>query len=250
MSAFLGRKQRRAAAAAVKAARRAEKRNIKAARRAEKRNIKAQKAAARVAQMRIRNEERRLLQLPPIRAFIDRTATISLMQPVILPPEVPGGSMVRVDPLLMPVEQATSLAQLQSRLPTIEARVVYSDGSVIAASMDDSAMAFGVVDTSQATGATLQGRADGYASLTKAELMGLIAAVIAQRKEQDLLIHLDNSAVVQQFEELRATYAGLWAVHAKLVQDRPGRVSVEWVRGHAGNEGNELADTAATSAVR
>ncbi|KAI1320076.1 hypothetical protein EDD11_002047, partial [Mortierella claussenii] len=229
ISAFQDREQRRAAAAAAKAARRAEKRNIKAAQRAEKRNIKAQKAAARVAQMRIRNEERRLLQLPPIAASMDRTATFPLMQPVILPPEASDDSVVRMGPLLMPVEQAISMAQIQSRLPTTDTRGVYSDGSLIAAGTDNIAMAFSVVDTSQATGDTLQGRVDGYASSTKAELMGLIAAVIAQPKEQDLLIHLDNSAVVQQFEELvkkrqtalprkrqRATYAGLWAVLAKL----------------------------------
>ncbi|KAF8944536.1 hypothetical protein BGZ46_006231, partial [Entomortierella lignicola] len=124
-------------------------------------------------------------------------------------------------------------------------------------------MAFGVVDLSQPITRTVHGRTDGYASSAKAELMGLLAAIISAPLDQDVRIELDNQAVVEQFQQLvhlrsdtlprkrfRSTYAGLWAVIHDVVQERTGKVEVAWVRGHSINKGNNLADTVATQAVR
>ena len=47
----------------------------------------------------------------------------------------------------------------------------------------------------------------------------------------------------------RATHAGTWAVLAAVVAEREGQTEVEWVRGHSGDLGNELADEIATGAV-
>ena len=55
------------------------------------------------------------------------------------------------------------------------------------------AMAFAVVGQEQAT---VQGTTKGFASSVKAELMGLIAGIIATPLEQDVCIHLDNQAVI------------------------------------------------------
>ncbi|KAI8595809.1 hypothetical protein EDD21DRAFT_390158, partial [Dissophora ornata] len=44
---------------------------------------------------------------------------------------------------------------------------------------------------------------------------------------------------------MRCNNAITWAVVARLYRERTGIATVEWVRGHAGNEWNEKADTAA-----
>jgi ribonuclease HI len=102
------------------------------------------------------------------------------------------------------------------------------------------------------------GRVDGFASSTKAELAGLFAAITVSPRNTPATIYIDNSAVVSQFRELvrgreacterqrlRSPYAVWWAaVHnAYIVQGK--KVNVIWVRGHAGNKGNEAADKAA-----
>ncbi|KAF9981670.1 hypothetical protein BGZ79_006083, partial [Entomortierella chlamydospora] len=51
-------------------------------------------------------------------------------------------------------------------------------------------------------------------------------------------------------KRIRSTYAGLWAVIHRVVQDRTGAVEVAWVRGHGRNIGNNQADTVATMAAR
>ncbi|KAG0348896.1 hypothetical protein BGZ54_004513, partial [Gamsiella multidivaricata] len=109
----------------------------------------------------------------------------------------------------------------------------------------------------------MQGRTDGYASSVKAELMGLLAAILSAPPDQNIIVELDNQAVVQEYQQLvhsradtlprkrlRSTYSGLWAALHKIVRDRPGTVDVVWVRGHSTNTGNNLADMVATSAVR
>ncbi|KAF9398002.1 hypothetical protein BGZ94_006121, partial [Podila epigama] len=110
-------------------------------------------------------------------------------------------------------------------------------------------------------GLPLSGKVDGHASSTKAELMGLLAAIASAPPGQDLLIQLDNKAVVDQHESLvvrrsylsarhqqRARYAGLWAIVADFVQKRVGSITVEWVRGHASDQGNIIADKIAGAA--
>ncbi|KAF9943821.1 hypothetical protein BGZ72_003321, partial [Mortierella alpina] len=124
-------------------------------------------------------------------------------------------------------------------------------------------MAFGAVDNSGATIRTTGGRVSGHASSTKAELMGLLVTISSAPPAQDIIIQLDNSAVVDQYQTLvanrtttlprkrqRANFAALWAVLAKVVSERPGSTTVQWVRGHSTNQGNVLADGVATSAVR
>ena len=142
-------------------------------------------------------------------------------------------------------------------------RVISSDGSMINAGQEDVAMAFGIVDRSNTVIRTVQGRTDGFASSAKAELMGLFAAIISAPPEQDIVVQLDNQSVVQQYQQLvkrrlftlprkrqRSNYAGMWAALHQVVEERLGKVEVQWVRGHAENVGNNMADMVATSAVR
>ena len=142
-------------------------------------------------------------------------------------------------------------------------RTISSDGSLINGGQHTVAMAFGVADLSQPDVRTVQGRTDGYASSAKAELMGLFAAVISAPAEQDILVRLDNLSIVQQYQPLvkqrtdtlprkrqRSNFAGIWAVLHKVVQERPGSVEVDWVRGHGTDAGNNMADKLATTAAR
>jgi len=141
---------------------------------------------------------------------------------------------------------------------TLGVRHIYSDGSMVDKGTRKCSMAFAVVGEEQAT---VQGTTKGFASSAKAELMGLIAGIIATPKEQDLCIRLDNQAVVKQFKEvvtnrkqasvrakLRCDYAAEWAVAARICSERTGSTTVEWVKGHDGNEWNGKADLAAKEA--
>ncbi|KAG9072761.1 hypothetical protein KI688_000539 [Linnemannia hyalina] len=142
-------------------------------------------------------------------------------------------------------------------------RVLYSDGSLLNSGTLEVSQAFGVVDLTQDNPLTVQGRTDGHASSAKAELMGLLAAVLSAPPEQDIVVKLDNQSVVEQYSRLvknrrdtlprkrfRSTYAGIWAVLWQAVESRPGRVEVVWIKGHSNIHGNELADQAAKVAAQ
>ncbi|KAG0196505.1 hypothetical protein BGX33_001571, partial [Mortierella sp. NVP41] len=119
-------------------------------------------------------------------------------------------------------------------------------------------MTFAVVGEGQTT---IGGRVTGFASSAKAELTGLIAAVTAAPKDQDIHIRLDNESVVKQFKKIitnRATSSARdrircnnymdWSALATICQERTGLTQVSWVPGHSGEEWNEKADRAAKDA--
>ncbi|KAF9147181.1 hypothetical protein BG015_011218, partial [Linnemannia schmuckeri] len=137
-------------------------------------------------------------------------------------------------------------------------RHIYSNGSMVHKGKKECAMAFAVVGEEQEV---VQGTTKGFASSVKAELMGLIAGIIATPEDQDLCIRLDNQAVVKQFRDvvanrkrasvrmkLRCDYATEWAVVARICNERTGTTTVEWVKGHDGDKWNEKADLAAKEA--
>ncbi|KAG0283984.1 hypothetical protein BGZ98_006086, partial [Dissophora globulifera] len=162
------------------------------------------------------------------------------------------------------MDEAAAVTGIQSTpVDNTTRRTISSDGSLIDSGKQSVAMAFGVADLSQPEVKTIQGRTDGYASSGKPELMGLFAAIISAPAEQDILIRLDNQAVVQQYQHLvkqrldtlprkrqRSNFAGIWAALHKVVQERPGSVEVGWVRGHGTDTGNTMADKLATTAAR
>ncbi|KAG0283535.1 hypothetical protein BGZ98_006295, partial [Dissophora globulifera] len=98
----------------------------------------------------------------------------------------------------------------------------------------------------------------GSASSTKAELGGLLAGILVSPRNKLTTIHIDNKAVVTQFrklvlrredsttrQRLRSPYAVWWATVHNAYVEQGSMVRVAWVRGHAGNKGNEEADKAA-----
>ncbi|KAK3804690.1 MAG: hypothetical protein JOS17DRAFT_808760 [Linnemannia elongata] len=105
------------------------------------------------------------------------------------------------------------------------------------------------------------GKTKGFASPVKAELMGLIAGIIATPQDQDVCIRLDNQEAVKLFNDivinrrrasvrakLRCDYAVEWAIVARICSERTGSTTVEWVKGHSSDRWNAEADKAAKEA--
>ncbi|KAF9943451.1 hypothetical protein BGZ70_005953, partial [Mortierella alpina] len=148
-----------------------------------------------------------------------------------------------------------------SRTPrTTEVRHLYSDGSLMNAGTAECSMSFGVVGEQQQA---IRAKTTGFASSTKAELMGLIAAILAVVPDQDVIVHLDNKAVVTQYqtlvayrdratvkEKLRSNNYLEWGVAHRICNERTGTTAVEWVRGHNDDYWNERADVEAKAAQR
>ncbi|KAG9061442.1 hypothetical protein KI688_007433 [Linnemannia hyalina] len=182
----------------------------------------------------------------------------------VQPPPVPGPPTTQIGPLcLSPVEAASMRVVQDTHVDNSTPRVLYSDGSLLNSGTLEVSQAFGVVDLTQDNPLTVQGRTDGHASSAKAELMGLLAAVLSAPPEQDIVVKLDNQYVVEQYSRLvknrrdtlprkrfRSTYAGIWAVLCQVVESRPGGVEVVWIKGHSNIHGNELADQAAKVAAQ
>ncbi|KAF9341033.1 hypothetical protein BGX26_008805, partial [Mortierella sp. AD094] len=117
--------------------------------------------------------------------------------------ELPEPVLVKIGPMYLSPAEAANLIMIQtSPVDNTAPRVISSDGSLINTDTAEVAMAFGVADLSQPTTRTVHGRTDGCASSAKAELMGLLAAIISAPSDQDLRIELDNQAVVKQFHNL------------------------------------------------
>ncbi|KAG0302464.1 hypothetical protein BGZ97_002339, partial [Linnemannia gamsii] len=144
-------------------------------------------------------------------------------QPIHTPS--PGPPTTHIGPLcLSPLEAASMRALQDTPVDNASPRILYSDGSLINPGTEEVSQAFGVVDLAQDTPLMVKGCTDGYASSAKAELMGLLAAVLAAPPEQDIIVKLDNQKVVEQYQRLvkdrrntlprkrfRSTYAGTWA---------------------------------------
>ncbi|KAF9200154.1 hypothetical protein BGZ49_009647 [Haplosporangium sp. Z 27] len=165
--------------------------------------------------------------------------------------------------LKAPTIQQILLAQ--NRFSTRQQLEFYSDGSLINQGSEQVSMAFGVVVKTDegAYEHAICGRVAGYASSALAELCGLLATILISPRNVPILVHIDNSSVVHNFQELvkdrestsarqrlRSANAQWWTVIYQAYRAQGGMVRVQWVRGHAGNIGNSEADTFAKTAHR
>ncbi|KAG0099712.1 hypothetical protein BGZ93_006373 [Podila epicladia] len=163
------------------------------------------------------------------------------------------------------LEPATQAAIIQQRVEQQHKAemVLYSDGSLIEKGTEKISMAFGVVidNGNNKFAPMISGGVAGFASSTKAELVGLLAAVLSSPRNTTVKIYIDNMAVVQIFKKLvqerhiatvraklRTAYAKWWDMIMMAVKNQGGTVTVEWIKGHAGHAGNEAADRAAKAA--
>ncbi|KAF8943949.1 hypothetical protein BGZ46_006378, partial [Entomortierella lignicola] len=165
--------------------------------------------------------------------------------------------------LQLPEELCEAIYLQREKFIGMDSATLYSDGSLINMGTDDISMAFGVIAQAEdgSLGTAISGRVAGFASSTKAELVGLLAAILVSPRDKPTRINIDNMAVVTQFksiiqqrsvcserQRIRSPYAVWWSsIHNAYIQ-QGSQVTVEWVRGHQGNRGNEAADKAAKSA--
>jgi ribonuclease HI len=140
----------------------------------------------------------------------------------------PLSEACKIGPLIMSPSEANRVLEMQGTESHVsDIRIISSDGSLINADSDAISMAFGVVDQSDGTVRSISGKVEGYASSTKAELLGLLAAIIATPSNQNIKVELDNQAVVTSFKHLvlnregtlprkrfHCNYAGLWAANS------------------------------------
>ncbi|KAF9180242.1 hypothetical protein BGZ51_006329, partial [Haplosporangium sp. Z 767] len=139
---------------------------------------------------------------------------------------------------------------------------LYSDGSLVDMGTEQISMAFGVVlKDGDRYRDVISGRTGGFASSTKAELIGLLAAIMVSPREQEVTVRIDNAAVISNSKTLvkhrdtatarqrnRAVYARWWGVIADEYEKQGKRIKVAWIKGHDGNPGNEAADRLAKAA--
>ena len=98
----------------------------------------------------------------------------------------------------------------------------------------------------------LSGEVMGYASTTKAELVGLLATLLISPRNVEIDIKIDNMAVVSNFakivkgratatvrQRLRTPYAQWWAAIHQAYVEQGCKAKVHWIRGHNGDAGNE-----------
>ncbi|KAF9579396.1 hypothetical protein BGW38_004355, partial [Lunasporangiospora selenospora] len=100
----------------------------------------------------------------------------------------------------------TTIADIQQwreQLSDTDDLILFSDGSLKDMATEQIKMTFGVVvQRDYDYERVISGAVDGYASSAKAELPGLLAAILCSPRGKDVTVKLDNSGVVKGFRRL------------------------------------------------
>jgi ribonuclease HI len=171
-------------------------------------------------------------------------------------------AMCEVVGIDIPASALHELKEIRLRLQGEDRVILYSDGSLKEAASSNVSMAFGVVYQAgnDEFPIVTAGRVGGYGSSTKAELVGLLASILASPRRTETTIYIDNAAVVGQFrmmvkermdcterQRLRSPSIGWWAAVHRAFVEQGEMITVKWVKGHAVCKGNIAADKVANS---
>jgi ribonuclease HI len=138
------------------------------------------------------------------------------------------------------------LAELRSSLspPTSPARyVAYTDGACLGNPEGPGGWAAVVFPTDDGPPWHLFGNLSSTSN-NRAEALGVLTALEWVPATSDVELHSDSELTVRILQGRYKVKANLdiWDVIRRTIADKRLQVSVEWVRGHAGDPLNELAD--------
>lgn len=135
---------------------------------------------------------------------------------------------------------------------------IYTDGSCLK-NPGVGGWSFVVVDASTASVVLTRSGSEQKTTNNRMELIAVIEALGHISPEEDIKVYSDSQYVIYGITDWinswktkdfrKVKNADLWRMLDRAVQDHSGTISWQWVRGHNGNEFNELADSLARVAA-